>query len=100
MSGVEFGRQCFCGTRSQYSRAQLEPDTACNKSCPAESSQKCGGPDRLTIYDKDLLGEFHIGPTYGKGSKVYTHYNCIYGAVHCVSSSGCRRNYLCHIRLS
>lgn len=35
--------------------AALEPDTDCNMNCAGNAAQKCGGPNRITVYAIDFL---------------------------------------------
>ncbi|KAI1981283.1 hypothetical protein LOZ39_006609 [Ophidiomyces ophidiicola] len=54
VAGMEFARQCFCDNyvRKQAAKAS---DTECAMSCTGNPNQKCGGPDRLSVYSKGDL---------------------------------------------
>ena len=43
--GVEYGRECFCGTELRVESLPA-PETDCNFSCPGKSSDSCGAGDR------------------------------------------------------
>jgi hypothetical protein len=49
-SGVEYGRQCFCGN-TPPAQSELVADSQCSYKCPADSTSKCGGSWRLNIYE-------------------------------------------------
>ena len=47
-AGVEHANECWCGNdRPTISPA---PQSQCSMSCSGDSSQKCGGPWRINIY--------------------------------------------------
>lgn len=51
-AGVEYSSECYCGTTIQSS-GQLAADTPtqkCNMPCSGDSSEICGGSDRLNLY--------------------------------------------------
>ena len=50
ISGAENGGQCFCGNSLGNSAKVASSD--CNSACAGDSSQKCGGPARLSVYKK------------------------------------------------
>ena len=49
-SGVEYGRQCFCGN-TPPAQSEVVEDSQCGSKCPADSSSKCGGSWRLNVYE-------------------------------------------------
>ena len=50
ISGAENGGQCFCG--NSLGSAAKAASSDCNSACAGDSSQKCGGPARLSVYKK------------------------------------------------
>jgi hypothetical protein len=52
LAGVEDGHQCFCGNTIDATR----PDNGCSTPCPSNSSEKCGGSDRIEIYKFACIG--------------------------------------------
>lgn len=49
ISGAENGGQCFCGNTLASNKVA---SSECNSPCLGDSSQKCGGPARLSVYRK------------------------------------------------
>ncbi|KAJ7068678.1 WSC domain-containing protein [Mycena amicta] len=47
-AGLEFGNQCWCGHSLPVS--PLLSDIECQMACAGNTSQICGGPERLTVY--------------------------------------------------
>ena len=55
VAGMEFSSQCFC---DNYVRtdAPLVDDTDCYMTCSGDPNQKCGAPDRMSVYSNgDLI---------------------------------------------
>ncbi|EFW13530.1 copper radical oxidase [Coccidioides posadasii str. Silveira] len=54
VAGTQFSRQCFC---DNYVRkeAALADDSNCSMSCAGDTSEKCGGPNRMSVYSKGDL---------------------------------------------
>ena len=49
LAGVQYTNQCFCGnTPPPWS--VIRPDNECNKICPGNPNQKCGGRWRMNVY--------------------------------------------------
>lgn len=55
--GIESGSECFCGDAIRSASVTTD-DSECDFVCPGDSSEKCGGPNRLdvsyAIYDFSL----------------------------------------------
>ncbi|KAJ6589389.1 glyoxal oxidase N-terminus-domain-containing protein [Mycena capillaripes] len=49
-SGAEFADECYCGPAIVNGGA-AEPISDCNMVCAGNSSEFCGGPNRLTVYN-------------------------------------------------
>ncbi|KKA29005.1 hypothetical protein TD95_004681 [Thielaviopsis punctulata] len=47
--GVEYGTQCYCGT-SVSNTSAIMPPTSCTMTCGGNSSETCGGSDRISLY--------------------------------------------------
>jgi len=50
LAGVEYSDQCFCDTALNYGSAPT-PLTDCDMTCAGNSSEYCGGPNRLNLYN-------------------------------------------------
>ncbi|RFU32443.1 hypothetical protein B7463_g3865, partial [Scytalidium lignicola] len=50
-AGLEYTRECYCSNYISTFSANLG-DAACNLPCAGNSSQICGGPLRLSVYQK------------------------------------------------
>ncbi|KAK1994348.1 WSC domain-containing protein [Colletotrichum falcatum] len=48
-AGLEFGKECFCGSSIQNGGAPI-PAKSCNMACTADKSQYCGGAAAINIY--------------------------------------------------
>ncbi|KAF8129080.1 copper radical oxidase-like protein [Boletus edulis] len=67
LAGVEYSTQCFCGPSLNYGSAQT-PLTDCDMTCAGNSSEYCGGPDRLDVYNyTQPLGTTGSGGSTGGG---------------------------------
>ncbi|KAJ7364626.1 glyoxal oxidase N-terminus-domain-containing protein [Mycena albidolilacea] len=49
-SGAEFADECYCGPAVDNG-GELESVSDCNMLCAGNSSEFCGGPNRLTVYN-------------------------------------------------
>ena len=48
LAGVEYARECYCDSQIQNQAAKA--DTGCDMTCTGNSSEYCGGSNRLNIY--------------------------------------------------
>ena len=48
-AGVQFGSQCFCGNTAPPFSA-VAPEEECNKVCPGDQNQMCGGTWRMNVF--------------------------------------------------
>ena len=48
-AGLQAGTECYCGDEPPPGE-KLKPESECDAPCPGDSSQKCGGADRLQVY--------------------------------------------------
>ncbi|KAH8105346.1 galactose oxidase [Cristinia sonorae] len=49
LAGLEFSVQCFCGT-TLVNGAVLGAEADCNMGCGGNTTEACGGPNRLSVY--------------------------------------------------
>ena len=47
-AGVEFSKECFCGNDRPKIPA---PETDCSMACAGDKSEKCGGGNRINVYE-------------------------------------------------
>lgn len=52
-AGLEFGTQCFCGNSLTY-EAQEVIDSSCATACPGNSSEICGGGNRISLFSNGV----------------------------------------------
>ncbi|KAH9896068.1 hypothetical protein C8Q73DRAFT_463729 [Cubamyces lactineus] len=64
LAGMEFAGQCFCDTQIENSGAPT-PATDCNMACNGNSTELCGGPNRLNVYN--FTGTLPGPPNEGGG---------------------------------
>ncbi|WQF76496.1 Putative carbohydrate-binding WSC [Colletotrichum destructivum] len=53
-AGLEFGKECFCGTGIQNDGKPISAES-CNMACTADKTQYCGGAAAINIYKNDKL---------------------------------------------
>ncbi len=53
IAGLEFGTQCFCGSSLGYKATEVV-ESSCATPCPGNSSETCGGLNRLSIFSNGL----------------------------------------------
>ena len=56
LAGMQFGNECFCGERSinEIKKHKIEEER-CNKKCPGEPSEVCGGYLTMNVYHTGSL---------------------------------------------
>uniref|UniRef100_A0A1B0BVC3 protein xylosyltransferase n=1 Tax=Glossina palpalis gambiensis TaxID=67801 RepID=A0A1B0BVC3_9MUSC len=52
-AGVEYSRECFCGTDAPPSTAKL-PDSSCSMKCSGDAHEVCGGYYAINIYETGI----------------------------------------------
>lgn len=79
IAGLEATNQCYCGTSLGY-QAQQVVDSSCQYSCPGNSSQICGGYNRLSLFSSgrpkvlaapstpETVGDFYYASCYTEGA--------------------------------
>ncbi|KAF2638282.1 galactose oxidase, partial [Massarina eburnea CBS 473.64] len=56
IAGMEYTYQCFCDNVIRQGGVPASDDGQCNMNCGGDTTQKCGGPDRLSIWSsQDVL---------------------------------------------
>ncbi|KAI9891310.1 MAG: hypothetical protein M1814_002823 [Vezdaea aestivalis] len=59
VAGMEFGKECYCGNYVSNGGKLATADTQCGTACSGNSSQKCGGAGRLSVFS---LGNLTVYP--------------------------------------
>jgi hypothetical protein len=50
IAGMEYGVQCFCDNIIRFGGKLATADTQCGMACAGNANEKCGGPDRLSVW--------------------------------------------------
>lgn len=50
IAGMEYSTQCFCDNMIRQGGQLATADTQCGMACGGNADEKCGGPDRLSIW--------------------------------------------------
>ncbi|KAH0543417.1 hypothetical protein FGG08_002275 [Glutinoglossum americanum] len=58
VAGMEYSTQCFCDKYIINGGTLASADTDCNMGCGGNSAEKCGGPNRMSIYSNGTLQVF------------------------------------------
>ncbi len=48
--GLEYGRECWCGSTLNTAAVKATSETQCNKVCSGNKTEICGASNRLTLY--------------------------------------------------
>ncbi|KAL0937800.1 WSC domain-containing protein [Colletotrichum truncatum] len=51
--GVEYGRECWCGSKLADSAVPAADESECSFACPGNSAENCGAGNRLNLYKND-----------------------------------------------
>lgn len=70
-AGTEYYDECFCGNKLAVGGVEVQKSD-CNTPCKGAVSQPCGGPDRLTMYKRDVAA----GPKENPGIKDWPSIGC------------------------
>jgi hypothetical protein len=73
VAGTEYSNQCYCGTVLP----SLAQESDCNMPCSGSSSEACGGPARLTVYQNTAQG----APVVSSGANGWISYGCVADSV-------------------
>ena len=52
MAGLEYARECYCGSSFVNGGGAPLADSMCNMACTGDSATACGGADALTVFQK------------------------------------------------
>ena len=52
LAGLEFARECYCGSSFVNGGGGVLADTACSMACAGDSASQCGGPNALTVFER------------------------------------------------
>jgi hypothetical protein len=75
IAGMEYGSQCFCGSALGYQATEIV-DSSCSMACPGNSSETCGGINRLSLFSNgrpviqaapgtpETVGDFYYAACY------------------------------------
>ena len=56
LAGLEYARECYCGSAFVNGGGAVLADSACDMACTGGSASVCGGPDALTVFGKNGTG--------------------------------------------
>ncbi|KAI0367419.1 WSC-domain-containing protein [Pilatotrama ljubarskyi] len=62
MAGVEYGRECYCGSSLQNGVGKSISSSSCNMACSADSSSTCGGNWALSLFKYNNLAIANPAP--------------------------------------
>ncbi|KAI0040111.1 WSC-domain-containing protein [Auriscalpium vulgare] len=75
-AGVEFGKQCFCDYAIQSMGTATSADE-CTMPCTGDSSEICGGANRMNLYSNELPGPIVLGEFHGEYSdRLWKYFGC------------------------
>ena len=60
VAGVQSASQCFCGDLQEPAQEVLASE--CNRACPGDENQMCGGSWRMNLYSTGLF-VYHLAAT-------------------------------------
>ncbi|KAH9848786.1 hypothetical protein C2E23DRAFT_738784 [Lenzites betulinus] len=68
MAGLEYARECYCGSAYVNGGGAPLADDACNMACTGDASRVCGGPMALTVFKKTTTARRHNrARVFGRG---------------------------------
>ncbi|RPD60379.1 WSC-domain-containing protein [Lentinus tigrinus ALCF2SS1-7] len=56
MAGLEYARECYCGSAFVNGGGATLAQDKCSMACSGDSTAVCGGPDALTVFSKGVSG--------------------------------------------
>ncbi|KAI2618886.1 glyoxal oxidase N-terminus-domain-containing protein [Hypoxylon sp. NC1633] len=71
-AGAEYHDECYCGNELATGADEVEDSTECSTECSGNSTEACGGPDRLTLF----FNPYNTGPEPNLGIANWTHIGC------------------------
>lgn len=76
VSGVEYSTQCFCGNQIINGGALAKTDKDCAMTCGGDSTQTCGGPNRLSVYSNGTIQTIGIPVPQTSGLGEWRYEGC------------------------
>ncbi|KAF2805845.1 WSC-domain-containing protein, partial [Mytilinidion resinicola] len=70
-AGMEYGTECFC-SNAVLAGTSVQDPADCNMACSGDTSQACGGMNRLSLYKSTSTS----GPKVAPGSSGYGYLGC------------------------
>lgn len=71
LAGVEYGRECYCGSRLVQG-ASFTTQSTCNMKCKGNAQQTCGGTSRVSVFNSTTFA----GPKPPKTVGSWTYDSC------------------------
>ncbi|KAM5541687.1 hypothetical protein V8D89_004668 [Ganoderma adspersum] len=70
LAGVEYARECYCGSSFVNGGGAVLADAKCDMACAGDAVHVCGGPDALTVFQKAAStkrrGHSHKARVFGR----------------------------------
>ena len=73
MAGLEYARECYCGSTFVNGGGATLTDDKCNMACTGDSSRACGGPDALTVFATGAAGKTRRAHKARNFGRVHQH---------------------------
>jgi hypothetical protein len=77
IAGMEYSTQCFCDNVIRMGGAPAKSESDCSNSCGGDTSTKCGGPDRLSIWSNQTTLQVIKKPAPLQNVSDWTYQGCI-----------------------
>ncbi|KAI0843136.1 putative glyoxal oxidase [Hypoxylon sp. FL0890] len=71
-AGAEYHDECYCGSKLATGAEEATDSTECSTSCSGNTTEACGGPNRLTLF----FNPYATGPQPNVGIANWTHIGC------------------------
>ncbi|KAF2730707.1 copper radical oxidase-like protein [Polyplosphaeria fusca] len=77
IAGMEYSTQCFCDHVIRQGGSLATADTQCGMACGGNANEKCGGPDRLSVWSSLATLPIKKKPTPKKTVGNWQYQGCI-----------------------
>jgi hypothetical protein len=77
VAGMEYSTQCFCDDVLRMDAKQASDDSQCGMSCGGNADEKCGGPDRLSVWSSQDIIRVVSPPKPKEKVDGYEYQGCI-----------------------
>lgn len=57
LAGLEYARECYCGSAFVNGGGAVLADSACDMPCSGDAQGTCGGPDALSVFQNANAGK-------------------------------------------